>query len=59
MSAPDIFMLEHRSERGYDEADSGHLVHPNGSLIASFDRSFLGAAGREVLALHGVSTVAA
>ena len=43
---------EHRTERAYDEQDPSHLLCPNGSLVASFDRAFLAAAGREVLALH-------
>lgn len=43
--------LEHRMDRPYDDASPSHLLMPNGSKVASFDRAFLGAAGREVLRL--------
>lgn len=43
---------EHRADRSYDEQDGGWLLHPNGTRIVSFDRDFIGAALREVLALH-------
>lgn len=44
--------IEHRTDRAYDEADPSHLVHPNGSLVASYDRGFLASATREVIAQH-------
>jgi hypothetical protein len=44
--------VEHRPSRPYDEQDAGHLLMPNGSLVGSYDRAFLAAAGCEVLALH-------
>lgn len=48
--APEV---EHRGDRpAYDERDASHLRHPNGSLVASFDRTFLGAATRHVLAIY-------
>lgn len=47
------FLLEHRNDRAYDEADASHLVMPGGGLVASYDRAFLAAATREVLQLHG------
>ena len=43
--------FEHRLDRSYDEEDPGQVVHPNGSLVASFDRPFLAAACAEVLRL--------
>lgn len=52
------FEIEHRGERAYDEADASHLVMPSGSLVASYDRAFLAAAGREVLALHRAAMAA-
>ena len=48
----DVLACEHRGERAYDEQDASHLMLPNGTIVASFDRPFLGAATREVLALH-------
>jgi hypothetical protein len=48
----DVEWWEHRSDRSYDEQDPGGLKMPNGSLVCSFDREFLGAAAREVWALH-------
>lgn len=61
MTATDLLNadVEHRGDRVYDEADAGHLVHPNGSLVGSYDRAFLAAAGREVLALHRAQITAA
>lgn len=44
--------VEHREDRAYDEQDPSSLVMPSGTLVASYDRAFLAAAGREVLALH-------
>jgi hypothetical protein len=41
--------IEHRGERVYDERDSGHVIMPNGSIVSSLDRRFLGAAAREAL----------
>lgn len=52
MRGPELFLIEHRPERGYDEADPSHLVMPGGGLVASFDRAFLAAAGWVVLAEH-------
>lgn len=43
--------LEYRSDRAYDEQTPGHWILPNGSVVASFHRGFLGAAGREALRL--------
>lgn len=51
--------VEHREDRPYDESDPGHLVMPSGTLVASYDRAFLAAAGREVLALHIAEAAAA
>ena len=45
----DVLWWEHRPDRAYDEQDASHLHSPNGSLVASFDRSFLNAATREVV----------
>lgn len=47
-----VHFCEHRGDRSYDEQDSSHLYHPNGSLIASYDRDFLAAATREVMDMH-------
>ena len=44
--------LEHRGDRDYDAQDASHLIMPDGTLVASFHRGFLGAAGRHVLAAH-------
>ncbi len=41
---------ELRPDREYDEYSAGHVVHPNGSLVGSLSREFLGAATRAVLA---------
>lgn len=50
---PDIIAtLEHRGDRAYDEQDASHLIMPSGTLVASYDRQFLGAAGREIIRLH-------
>ena len=48
----DVEWWEHRADRPYDERDPGGLKMPNGPLVCSFDRAFLGAAAREVIALH-------
>lgn len=40
------FEAEYRTDRSYDETQPGHVVHPNGSLVGSLDRGFLGAAAR-------------
>ncbi len=48
-----IDAFEHRGDRAdYAEQDPACLFHPNGSQITSFDRAFLGAAMREVLAIY-------
>lgn len=47
-----IHLCKHRGDRSYDEQDASHLRHPNGSLIASYDRTFLAAATREVIDLN-------
>lgn len=46
-----VSALEYRGDRPYDEQTPGHWILPNGSVAASLDRGFLGAAGREVLRL--------
>lgn len=38
--------LERRLSRPYDEQVASHIVFANGSLLASYDRAFLGAALR-------------
>lgn len=48
----DVEWFEHRADRVYDEQDPSGLVMPNGSLVCSFDRAFLGAAARTVLELY-------
>jgi len=45
---------ETRFDRPYDEQHPGHVVHPNGSLIGSLDRQFLGDAARLVFELYEV-----
>lgn len=40
---------EHRPWVEYDSINAGHVIHPNGSLVASLDRGFLGAATRAAL----------
>lgn len=54
-----LHFCEHRGDRSYDEQDASHLRHPNGSLIASYDRDFLAAATREVIQLDSRRQVAA
>lgn len=46
----DTLRIEHRPERPYDDEDASHLIMPNGSFVASYDRAFLGVALREVFA---------
>ncbi len=41
--------VEVRFDKPYDEQTPSHIVHWNGSLIASWDRPFLAAATRAVL----------
>lgn len=55
LAIADALRFEHRGNRSYDEQDPSHIVHPNGSLIASYDRAFLAAAMRHVLDAYGVS----
>lgn len=50
--APLFVEAEVRSDRGvYDEETPSHLFLPNGTIVASFHRGFLGAAARYVLDL--------
>lgn len=45
--------VEDRFDRpAYDEQTASHLRMPGGSLVASFDRGFCGAAGRALLDLY-------
>lgn len=48
----DVEWWEHRADRAYDEQDPSGLFMPNGSLVCSFNRAFLAAAARAVIALH-------
>lgn len=52
---PDPFEMvtfEARPDRPYDERSAATVMHPNRSLVCSFDRAFVAAALREVLELH-------
>ncbi len=49
---------ELRTDRPYDERSPGHVVHPNGSLIGSLDRQFLGGAARLVVEMYDAERVA-
>jgi hypothetical protein len=51
---PDL--IERRLDKPYDDEWPGHLVAPNHTLVDSGDRSFLGAAGRALLALWRAKT---
>ncbi len=42
---------EHRPDHVYDEQDPAHWIMPDSSMVGSFDRAFLGAAGRALFAL--------
>ena len=51
----DALACENRADRRmYDEQHASTVRHPNGSLIASFDRAFLAAALRHTLVAYGV-----
>jgi hypothetical protein len=45
-------LCKHRHDRPHDEPNPSHVLHPNGSAIASFDRTFISAAIPAVLDLR-------
>lgn len=56
----EILDFEKRPDRGiYDEETPSTMCHPNGTLIASFDRPFCAAATREILAIEFATIQAA
>jgi hypothetical protein len=52
-------LIERRLNRPYDEQTASTLIHSNGTHVASYDRSFLAAATRAIIAAYDEARAAA